>query len=58
MGLWGEGGRVTMPDDASRRWMTYAEIALTLGLPSAKAGESKARRASGSGSWGMTALHA
>ena len=34
-----------MPDDASRRWMTYAEIAIALGLPSAKAGESKARRA-------------
>lgn len=34
-----------MPDDASRRWMTYAEIAAVLGLPSAKAGESKARRA-------------
>jgi hypothetical protein len=34
-----------MPDAASRRWMTYAEIAVALGLPSAKAGESKARRA-------------
>lgn len=34
-----------MPDDASRRWMTYAEIAVALRLPSAKAGESKARRA-------------
>lgn len=34
-----------MPDDASRRWMTYAEIATALRLPSAKAGESKARRA-------------
>ena len=33
-----------MPEDASRRWMTYAEIAFALGLPSAKAGESKARR--------------
>lgn len=34
-----------MSDDASRRWMTYAEIAVALQLPSAKAGESKARRA-------------
>lgn len=34
-----------MPDDASRRWMTYAEIAVALRLPSPKAGESKARRA-------------
>lgn len=34
-----------MPEDASRRWMTYAEIATALNLPSAKAGEAKARRA-------------
>jgi hypothetical protein len=34
-----------MPEDASRRWMTYAEIATALDLPSAKAGEAKARRA-------------
>ena len=34
-----------MSEDASRRWMTYAEIATALGLPSAKAGESRARRA-------------
>ena len=34
-----------MPEDASRRWMTYAEIAAALKLPSAKAGEAKARRA-------------
>src|SRR5215203_3496597 len=34
-----------MPEDASRRWMTYAEIATALDLQSAKAGEAKARRA-------------
>ena len=34
-----------MPEDASRRWMTYAEIATALNLPSAKAGEAKVRRA-------------
>jgi hypothetical protein len=34
----------TVSEDASRRWMTYVEIAGALGLPSAKAGESKARR--------------
>ena len=34
-----------MPEEPSRRWMTYAEIAAELGLPSAKAGEAKARRA-------------
>lgn len=34
-----------MPEDASRRWMTYAEIATALHLPSVKAGEAKARRA-------------
>ncbi len=34
-----------MPEDASRRWMTYAEIAAALNLPSVKAGEAKARRA-------------
>jgi hypothetical protein len=37
--------RKAMSEDASRRWMTYAEIATALGLPSAKAGESRARRA-------------
>ncbi len=36
--------RLAMPEDASRRWMTYAEIAEALKLPSAKAGEAKARR--------------
>ena len=30
---------------SSRRWLTYAEIAEALRLPSAKAGEAKARRA-------------
>src|SRR5215207_9551340 len=34
-----------MPEDVSRRWMSYAEIAEALNLPSAKAGEAKARRA-------------
>src|SRR5918997_6747177 len=34
-----------MPEDASRRWLTYAEIAAALKLPSAKAGEAKSRRA-------------
>jgi hypothetical protein len=33
-----------MSEDASRQWMTYAEIAEALGLPSSKAGEAKARR--------------
>ena len=34
-----------MVEDASRRWLTYSEVAQAFGLPSAKAGESKARRA-------------
>jgi hypothetical protein len=34
-----------MSDTPSRRWMTYREIAEALGLPSAKAGEARARRA-------------
>jgi hypothetical protein len=34
-----------MSDTPSRQWMTYREIAEALGLPSAKAGEAKARRA-------------
>ena len=34
-----------MPEDASRRWMTYAEIAVALNLPSTKASEARARRA-------------
>jgi hypothetical protein len=45
MGLRGERYAKAMSEDASRRWMTYAEIATALGLPSAKAGESRARRA-------------
>jgi hypothetical protein len=33
-----------MSDDAGRQWLTYADLAKALGLPSAKAAEARARR--------------